>query len=449
MRAWKRPATRPPRTASTESKPSFSPRRYFQESRGAGRWDTSTRLAPSSAAQTDGVADNSGAAPGDGGGPLSCARGAAILLALVLVTALTVSCDSLTGPGPIAYRTYSMGFTPFPYAMTPDAYIETWNVIATDGDMAVLHYDGGVPWQEALDGSDYPANFQDEIDFSAGAVPSGHVTYVAVTPISNGRDGLALYRGETPNEPLDPPWDGYSFDDADVIQAYKNHCDRMIEAQDPDYFAYGIEVNMVRWLSGEDAWDDFVTLAADVYAHLKATYPDLPVFLTFQADTYHKFPSSQGAAIEEVLPYSDMVAVSGYPFTDPLLEPLGDPTAVRSDYYTSLADLAPDKPFAVAETAWPAEPIGDPYWLDIPATEERQLQYVERLFEDCDFLDARFVCWFFSRDYDEVWEDYFQYEPNASTLRTWRDTGLYAGDGSARQSLGLWLNVLQLRWAEP
>ena len=54
------------------------------------------------------------------------------------------------------------------------------------------------------------------------------------------------------------------------------------------------------------------------------------------------------------------------------------------------------------------------------------------------------MVWFFSRDYDELWEDYFQFEPNASSLRAWRDTGLYAGDGTARQALGLWLNVLQL-----
>jgi hypothetical protein len=314
--------------------------------------------------------------------------------------------------------------------------------------MAVLHFDGGVPWQEALDDAEYAQNFQNEIDFSAQAVPPGHVRYVAVTPISGGRNGLALHRGDEPEEPLEAPWDTYAFDHPDVIRAYRNHCERMVEALEPDYFAYGIEVNMLRWLAPSD-WDAFAALAESVYAYLRPRHPQLPIFLTFQADTFHNFQPTQEDAIEDVLPYSDMMAVSGYPFTNAFLVPLGDPNAVRADYFTALADLAPDKPFAVAETAWPAEPVGDPYWLDIPATEETQLQYLERLFEDCNYLDAHFICWFFSRDYDYVWEDYFQYEPNAGVLRTWRDTGLYDGDGVARQSLGLWLNVLALGRVDP
>ncbi|MFH1501888.1 MAG: hypothetical protein ABIG03_02445 [Candidatus Eisenbacteria bacterium] len=380
------------------------------------------------------------------------ARPAKTLLVLAAVFILAValaSCDALTGPGGIiGFRTYALGFTTFPYAMTTEAVLDTWTVIATDGDMAVLHYDGGVPWQEALDGAGYPDNFANDLEFSSNMIPGGHVTYLAVTPINNRRNGLALNRGDLPNEPLPAPWDGYAFDDPDVISAYKNHCDRVVDAIDPDYFAYGIEVNSLRWLS-PGMWDAYVTMTADVYAHLKSRYPDLPVFLTFQADAFHGSPSSQTAAIQDVLPYTDVVAVSGYPFTNPFLSPLGDPLAVRADYFTSLSDLSPDKPFAIAETAWPAEPVGDPYWLDIPATEETQLQYVERVFEDCEYLDALFVCWFFSRDYDDVWDEYFQYDPEAGLLRTWRDTGLYSGNGDARQALGLWLLALERQLAYP
>lgn len=381
--------------------------------------------------------------PRNAGGLLRDAK-RSLLGALVVCLPLLLSCGTLTGPGGISYRTYALGFTPFPYALTEQAYIDTWTVIATDGDMAALHFDGGIPWQEALDGTAYATNFQNEIDFSAGAVPAGHVTYVAVTPISGGRDGLALHRGASPNEPLEPPWDDYSFDHPDVIAAYKSHCERMIEALDPDYFAYGIEVNSLRWLAPDD-WDAFVTLAAAVYTHLKSTYPGLPVFLTFQADAFHDHPSTQAAAIEEVLPYTDVVAVSGYPFTSGV----EDPTSLRGDYFTALADLAPDKPFAIAETAWPAETLGDPYWLTVYADEQTQLQYVERVFEDCEYLDALFICWFFSRDYDEAWDEYFQYLPDAPTTRAWRDTGLYAGDGTARQSLGLWLLALERQLMAP
>ena len=51
--------------------------------------------------------------------------------------------------------------------------------------------------------------------------------------------------------------------------------------------------------------------------------------------------------------------------------------------------------------------------------------------------DATFLCWFFTRDFDELWETDFQYEPNADLLGLWGDTGLYAGDGTARPALGV------------
>lgn len=40
--------------------------------------------------------------------------------------------------------------------------------------------------------------------------------------------------------------------------------------------------------------------------------------------------------------------------------------------------LAPLKPFAVAETAWPAEDVTAPYPVFIPASDEAQRLYVER-----------------------------------------------------------------------
>ncbi len=65
-----------------------------------------------------------------------------------------------------------------------------------DGDLIVLHFDGGVPWQEALDGTPYSTDFENDLAFSASQLTSFHVVYVAVTPISTSRNGLALYRGE-------------------------------------------------------------------------------------------------------------------------------------------------------------------------------------------------------------------------------------------------------------
>jgi hypothetical protein len=327
-----------------------------------------------------------------------------------------------------------MGFTDFPYALTTQAVYETWDYVRGDGDLIVLHFDGGVPWTEALDGTPYSTDFENDLAFSASQLSIGYVVYVAVTPISATRDGLALYRGDAPNEPLPAPWNAYAFDAPEVVAAFTAYCEDMIDRFDPDYFAYGIEANMLASLE-PGKWSAFRTLASEVYLNLKAAHPDLPVFLTFQADAFHASPVSQAAAVDDVLPWTDVIAVSGYPFT----APLEDPALLRSDYFSALAALAPEKPFAVSETAWPAEPVGWPAWYSIDASEESQMRYVERVLEDCDALDARFLVWFFSRDFDEAWDSDFQYLPDAGLIRFWRDTGLYTGDGAARQGLGLWL----------
>ena len=87
-----------------------------------------------------------------------------------------------------------MGFTDFPHARRLDAVTDAWAVIARDGDMAVMHFDDGVPWEEALAGAPYPSAYAEELTARARAIPPGHVRYLAVTPIAFARDRLAPRR---------------------------------------------------------------------------------------------------------------------------------------------------------------------------------------------------------------------------------------------------------------
>jgi hypothetical protein len=221
-----------------------------------------------------------------------------------------------------------------------------------------------------------------------------------------------------------------------VVAAFAGHCERMIGLFAPDYFAYGIEVNLLRQTAPEK-WPSFVRLAAQVYPRLKAAHPTLPVLLTFQVEVLHGARDVQSAAIREVLPYTDLAAASSYPYTGE-----SDPRALPADHFDALASLAPGKRFAVAETAWPAENVTAPYPAFIPATEETQRLYVERLLADAERLDAAFVCWFFTRDFDAWWDAELEDLPNASLIRLWRDTGLLRGDGSPRPGRDAWRSVL-------
>lgn len=236
--------------------------------------------------------------------------GLALLLAAVALSAL--SCGSVVGPGGVN-RTFVMGFTAFPHANSTQAVLEAWDVIANDADLAVIHEDGGIPWQEALDGDPYDPSYEAWLDFQEGNIPPGHAVYLAVTPISNDRSRLAGYRSDLTNEPLPAPWNSYGFDEPDVIEAFTNHCLMMIDRFDPDYFAYAIEANMLADFSPE-LWSGFLTLADSVYDAVRDEHPFLPVFVTLQADVYHNDPASQIVPISNLLFYSDAVAVSGYPY---------------------------------------------------------------------------------------------------------------------------------------
>lgn len=334
-------------------------------------------------------------------------------------------------------RAYALGFTDFPYDATAAAFDEAYRVIGQDADMVVEHFDGGVPWQPALDGTAYPVPFQNDIDGKVSRVPDGHTVYLAVTPIAFGRDGLALDQRDAANQPLDAPWDTLGFADAPVQTAFLHHCERMIGAFQPDYFAYAIEANILASKSSEQ-WSDFVVLARYVYTHLKTTHPDLPIFATLQADYFNADRIGQTAALDSLWAYTDIVAVSAYPYA----APVNAPSEIGADYFSALAGLAPDKPFAVSETGWPAEPIGTPYPIVIPGSPEAQMEYVQRVLTECDARTTAFACWFFTRDFDDMWDRQLSTLPDAPIFRLWKDDGLYAGDGSERPALQPWRAAL-------
>jgi hypothetical protein len=365
-------------------------------------------------------------------GRTSTRRGAAVIAAASLL--LATSCGGLTGPDGGFPRTFALGFTDFPHDLGNSA--AEWNIIATDGDLAVINFESGVPWQEALDGTEFPANLEGTINLKRGYIPSGHVVYLALTPLNAAGNGLAGHAGGSHPDP--DPWAGYNFDAEDVIDAYAAYCERMIDEFSPSYFAYAIDAN--RLAAYPSKWEAFLDLAAATYTTIKSEHPNTRVFVTLSADTYHEDPAAQTEALSGLLFYTDMIAVSGYPFT----EPLADPALLRSDYFSALADLSFGKPFAITETAWPAEDIGEPaepfFWIE--ADQTTQLAYLERVIDDCDYLNAEFLCWFLTRDYDEAWDEYYQYWGSAPELRIWRDTGLYNGYGDPRPALAEWHQTL-------
>ncbi|WP_230741912.1 hypothetical protein [Methanooceanicella nereidis] len=345
---------------------------------------------------------------------------------------LPASGDGSPTLSPSGSRSFYMGMTPFPYDNTIDARIETYRFIKEHSDLAIHHFDSGVPWPEAFNNTPYRPNVENDLNYRVSQIKKGQQVYVAVTPIIIMRDGLTGYRGDSDNMERQGKWKDKGFTDADVIQAYTNYCKYMINKFEPDHFAYAIEANI---LADKDPaeFEKFPVMAEQVYSSLKSEYPDLPVFLTLHVDTYALNKNEQTEAIKKLLPYTDYIAVSTYPYTYK-----ANPADIPRDWFSQMHDLAPEKPFAIAETGYAAEDlILDQYGATINGSEEWQAEYVNFMLTGASDLDAKFVVWFVSGDYDRLW-DKMEKMGVDELFKLWKDNGLMDGDRKPRKSLDAW-----------
>lgn len=355
---------------------------------------------------------------------------------LGLVVALSVGL--LMAPaaaGPPDARPFYMGFTPTEYDATPQALEDTYAFIKEHGDLIAHRFAEGVPWQEAYDRKPYHPSVERNLQYRARKRSPGQKVFLSLSPMTVQAEGLAGYWGAKGNMPRPGPWQRKDFDDPEVITAYTNFCGDMIRRLKPDFMAYGIEVNsLVKEAPNE--WPKFVKLARVVYAALKAEHHSLPIFVSLQLDYFWADEARQRKAVGEILPYTDYIAVSSYPYVDRY----PDPREIPADFFAASAGLAPKKPFAVAETGFTATPV-HARGARIRGREDWQDAYVRRLLADSQRLHAQFVVWFVPRDYDALLERLKTLHVSSSTLDLfgiWKSTGLVNAQGTPRKALETW-----------
>ncbi len=88
-------------------------------------------------------------------------RAAAQIGILLAVSAMPLACPDESAPPsdavtPTNARTFRMGFTDFPHDLTAAGLEAAAQIVSTEGDLAVQHFDDGIPWNEALLGTPYP-----------------------------------------------------------------------------------------------------------------------------------------------------------------------------------------------------------------------------------------------------------------------------------------------------
>lgn len=362
-----------------------------------------------------------------------------LLCALVVTAGCGGSSGSNSDSGPT--RSFAMGFTPWPYAGTAAAVVDTYTRIQTHGDIVAHHIMDGIPWDEALAGTPpWPPDIETAIQGRLDQTLASQRVYLAVDALNSGRDGLANDWDGSCVSPLCAPWDGYAFDHPDVITAYTNFALDLIDRFDPDYFSFGSEASELL-LNNATTFDEFVDFSEAVIANIRAMHPDLPILVSValkapgSTDT-DKLVDNLGPLIDHV----DMVGISVYPyaFFNPQVE---DPGNLPADWLSQIEDVSQGKPLAVTETGWIGEDLSiSSYQLNVSSSSARQDAFIDRLFTEANDLDVRFVIWFTVVDYDDLWENELGMDPLA---RIWRDTGLYDEDMVPRAGLMTWDRMLE------
>lgn len=331
--------------------------------------------------------------------------------------------------------------TPFPYDVTQEAVDWVYARLAVDVDLLAFHTTSGVPWVEA--GTDagadgYGASVQAVWAKHLDQLGAGHEVYVALTPLDDSRSKLADYWGAEEHMPLPAPWDSYDFDAPEVKAAYLSFCRQAILTYEPDHFAIGIEVNLLK-ANAPERWDAFVDLHSATYTALKAEFPDLPVFATFTGvDLLEGWTAldhaAQMDALADVLPYSDYLGISFYPFMSAYLaNPY--PASAWDDFVA----LAGGKPVVIGESGYPAQTTElKDFMLTFEGTPEKQEAFVADMLAAADAHSFPFVVNFLVRDYDALWEAINGGDYEA----IWRDTGFYDEGGAGRPALATWLDAL-------
>lgn len=370
-----------------------------------------------------------------------------IRLPLIIICSLMlVAC---TKSQPEESRSFRMGVTPWPADFTEAAVNKAYQFIQTDCDLISQHLDDGIPWQEALDGRDFPRQFIQDISGRIARTPQGKKVLLSVAPLDLSRKNkAACYTANGANQvPANvlQYWSNLSMDHPQVITAYCNYLNRLIALFKPDFVNYGVESNLSTW--PDSTFAQYRNFLAAVYQNMKQTHSELPFFISLMTEDVAR--SEQLAS--QLTDYTDWIALSSYPYISSAAAASGNlnPDALPNNYFERYFQLAPQKPVAFAETGYAAENLNIPeLFMNRVINDQQQQQYLEKLLTICRIKKARLLVWFCSSDYDagvQTLRNNGFYQPLFSL---WKDIGFYNEAGRPRPALSRWKQEFLLPFNE-
>lgn len=340
-----------------------------------------------------------------------------------------------------ATRSFLMGFTRWPADLTRDGVAIAEDYAHAHGDIVSVTFIGGIPWAEALDGKPFPQDVQEHLKYRP---PAGKKLFLSISPLDKDRRGLAPYWGETDNQALVPPWNREALNSARVKRAYLNFVLRAVETMRPDFFAIGVESNVLLSRNA-DKWPQLKELHRDTYLAVKKIHKALPVFFTTDVLHYKRLVrdakgTPQEKEVMDLMRYSDLFAMSVYPHMS-----LEVPRPVPANFLDFATRFK--RPVAVAESGMSAQDVElRSYSTLLPGSGADQYQFTELLLKTAarDYYD--FVINFASTDFERL---VARLQPPLDDIaRIWAYTGMQTSDKRPKPASAVWDGFLRAKYEQ-
>ena len=215
-----------------------------------------------------------------------------------------------------------------------------------------------------------------------------------------------------------PPGTGYVLSNEEWRLMYKRAVIESVESCKPAYLSVGNEEN--RWyekygLDETNGFQHWVSLYEEIYHEVKELSPETKVFCTFSREIVAERREANMSVVEMFNPDTlDLLVLTSYPHS---VAGINKPSDIPSDYYISVSDLIPGKPFAFSEVTWPStHEFGG---------EQAQAEFIPMLVDDLTQntgVDLEFVMWPWLHDIGQ-------------------EAGLIESDGDEKLGYSAWVEV--------
>ena len=313
----------------------------------------------------------------------------------VLAALLAIACRTETQPvgvqgvGPRATvgppRSYLLGFSATPHELTDRAYAATFDLAAQYGELLLLQRPPA--WQSFLPEATVAPTLRDQTLTDRDAARARGLKLMVVLDVFDpaARERLNALPSELRDRQLDDP---------DLRAALIAEAVFIARNEQPDYLGIGSEVNAT-FERNPAGYAQFLSVYAEAYDAVKLVAPEIVVFPTFQYEQllgvipWEPPHTPRWELLDQFAGRLDLFAVTSYPsFAYQVAR------KVPPQYYREIRDHT-DLPVALVSVGYSSGQVRDGMNSSTPPEQRRFLQ---RLFEDADWLGAPIVIWFAARD---------------------------------------------------